>query len=133
MSIPRNLAAGNVTPPERLGSRRQNFCRRRQVSLLMRHEQSRPFNSPARPRQRPGNVDDVVARRRWILFVPSDAETNLEIDTAHGPKLEVAVRQILRPLRCKANAKPRGNERHQRERVITAHMRILTSRSIINT
>ena len=67
-----------------------------------------PRPSPARrPRQRPGNVDDVVARRGRILLAPGNPKPDLQIDAGHRPKLEVAVRQVLRPLQRKADAETR--------------------------
>ncbi|KSV66640.1 hypothetical protein N182_35060 [Sinorhizobium sp. GL2] len=77
-------------------------------------------HSPARPRERPGDLDDVVARRRRILLAPGDTEPDLEIDAAHGPKLETSVRQILRPFRRKADAEAGGNQRYQREGIVAA-------------
>lgn len=43
--------------------------------------------SPARPHQRPGNVDDVVSRGGRVFLIPGNPKPDLQIDATHGPKL----------------------------------------------
>jgi putative membrane protein len=64
-----------------------------------------PSPSPARPRQRPGDIDDVVARGGGIFPVPGDTQPDLEVDPPHLLQFEAAVRQILRPFRHETDAK----------------------------
>lgn len=60
---------------------------------------------------------NVVSRRRWVRLIPGNAKPGLQIDTTHGPELEVAVRQVLPPFWRKADTETGGNEPQQREGV----------------
>jgi hypothetical protein len=53
-----------------------------------------PRPSPARPWQRPGNIDDVIARGSGVLFVPGNSKPHPEIDPPHIPELEGTVGKI---------------------------------------
>jgi hypothetical protein len=60
--------------------------------------------------QRASNIDDVVTGRRWIVLGPGDPKSDPEVDTPDLPELKIAVGQIQRPFRRKADAK---TGRHQ--------------------
>lgn len=73
----------------------------------------------------PGRVSDraismMSSRRGRIFLAPGNPKPDLEVNAAHRPELEVAVRQILRPFRRKADAEARRDKRHQREGIIAA-------------
>lgn len=63
-------------------------------------------SSPARPDQRPCDIDDVVSSRRWVVLGPGDPEPDPEIDTSHLSELKIAVGQIERPFRAKPMPNP---------------------------
>lgn len=50
---------------------------------------------PARPKQQPRDIDDVVVRGSRIVFRPGDIEPNPEVDTPRLLKLDVAIGKIM--------------------------------------
>ena len=103
----RPCRAGSRSNESAWGRRKRPHFQWLDVALLRkRGRQKEPWPIlPSWPRQRPGNIDDVIARRGRILLVPGNTKPDLQIDATHRPKFEVAVGQILRPFRRKADTK----------------------------
>ena len=74
----------------------------------------------AAPCQRPCDVDDIIAASGWVFLVPGNAKPDPEVDPAYLLQLKAAIGKIKRPFRCKADAKPGRDQRHQRIGVIAA-------------
>ena len=75
--------------------------------------------SPAGPRKCSCDVYDVIACGRRVFLVPGNTKSDAKVDALDRVEFEGAVRKIACPFRSKADTKTGGDERDQREGVVT--------------